>query len=224
MKNLLLLLVLSCPLWASTECQTTFTNHNSARIQFCVTANGNVLNLEGPPGWNQIDQNEGYAVCALDGSYGYWDLAGAGASGWGDPVLSQPKGANTFPFTITRQTLDGKFTLTQTFKLVSGGKSVGVTMGLVGPLSRLVRFAEVMPQTNQSGDHTSASAFVWTPSRNGLMATPTANVQVNSAIVGGGVQNPCEPSGSDGNLAILLSWVLNPVKQTPAYFEYAPMR
>ena len=218
--RILILLLLSLPAWG--QCQTTFTTHNSARISFCVTANGNILNLEGPPGWHQIDQNEGYAVCALDGSYGYWDLAGAGDSGnWGDPVLNQPKGANTFPFTITRSTADGKFTLVQTFKLVSGGKAVGVTMKLSGPQVILRRFAEVMPQANQTGDHTSTAAFVWSSSRDGLMVSPTANVNVVSGIAQGGVQNPCLLDGADGNLAIVESWVPNPAS---AYFEYAPMR
>lgn len=208
---------------ADTQCYSTVTTHNVARIQFCITRNGNVIQLQGPAGWLQVADAEGYGVCPLDGSEGYYDLGGDGAGGdWDEPTITQPKGPNTFPLSISRRTSDGRYTLTQSYKLVGAGKTVGITMTLVGPLARLVRLVDIVPQSPQMADHTSATAFVWTPGRNGLLASPTVSVQVASAIVLGGIQDACRRDGAGGSNAIRLEWVLQQGQR--AYVEYSAIR
>lgn len=226
MKTLLLsaFLMVTASCFGSTDCQSTFTAHNQSQITWCVTANGNVVQLEGPPTWTQIQGVEGYGICVYQGN-SYWDLGAYGDSGnWKPSVITQPKGPNTLPLTISRATSDNQFTLTQTFKWVASGKTVAVTMTILGPAVTLVRFAEVVPHEYALlGNHTNSASFIWSEGIKGLMANATTHPQVHADIVAGGAQNPCLRNGTSG-LALLESWFMVPRKQIPAYLEYSPMR
>lgn len=224
--RLLVLLFLTPLCFASTDCQTTVTTTNASRIAFCITENGNIVNLEGPPGFVQIQGGEGYGVCPFAGGE-YYDVGVYGDSGnWNPSVITQPHGPNTFPLTISRTPADNKFTFTQTFKLVSAGKAVGVTMKFLGPVSNVIRYAEIQPQAQlpQLGSHTSTTAFVWSETEFGFMAKPTFGAGVWAGITAGGIANLCSPSGGNGNLATILKWPTSSTRASTLYFEYTPMR
>ena len=69
-------------------------------------------------GYVHIDQAEGYAVCSSKDGVSFqangFDV-NVSADGWGVGAISQPGGAGTFPLVVTRNTLDGRFQLKQTF-------------------------------------------------------------------------------------------------------------
>jgi hypothetical protein len=54
--------------------------------------------------------------------------ANIAASGWGNPAISQPNGAGTFPLIITRQSLDGVIQLKQTFTRNTADRGLDVKL------------------------------------------------------------------------------------------------
>lgn len=134
-----LLALMAIPLYAqqskplipdTTTCQSTFsTGSGLTYLSFCVTANGNVLLLTSPQGYQMFGGGEGYSLCDSGTSNLYWDYAAYGDNAaWGAPVVTQPKGANTFPLTIKRTTVDGIFTLTQKFTWNTAEHIVAISM------------------------------------------------------------------------------------------------
>ncbi|HEX8651170.1 MAG TPA: hypothetical protein VF708_10040 [Pyrinomonadaceae bacterium] len=109
-------------------CQSTYAvGAGATKFAFCVTQNGNVLNLESPATYI-TNYREGYVVCGTGAANAY-DSADAGA-GWGSSTITQPNGANTFPLTITRNSLDGKFQLKQVFSRDAAEFDITITMTL----------------------------------------------------------------------------------------------
>jgi hypothetical protein len=158
----------------TSTCSFTFqTGANNNFMKFCVTANGNIPQFESPQGHEHInvfDISEGYGICDLttDGSsVSYFDYSDQGDSGnWGSPsVLSQ----NTNSVKIARTTLDGNWTLTQTFTRMSGASPFAqVAMALanntaVDRVALLIRSADVDADglVNNNLDSTLDSAFGW---------------------------------------------------------------
>ena len=94
-------------------CSATF---NTALPNFCVTENGNIENFYYPAGYSQIF-TDGYGVCdfTAPSSVSYYDVGTADSGNWQASVVTEPGGANTFPFTIKRTTSDGIWTITQAF-------------------------------------------------------------------------------------------------------------
>src|SRR5450756_2466088 len=68
-----------------TECAFTFTSGvNLTSIQYCVTANGNIVQIEIPEGVPLISAaslGEGYGVCDVTSGTAYTDYGGFGDSG-----------------------------------------------------------------------------------------------------------------------------------------------
>lgn len=84
----------------------------SGNFTWCVTANGNIARLTSPRDFEHIavgNVSEGYVVCTPDGG-SYFDT-GAASSGWASPILAADPTEDGV--TITRTTLDGRFTLLQ---------------------------------------------------------------------------------------------------------------
>ena len=125
---------------ATTDCTYTFTSGGTATVkylQYCVTANGNIVEFQSPLGTEHIrvgTVGDGYALCDLSaatGEVGYHDYAGFGdvdtGTGWGAPTLLSQ---TTTAVKIARSTADGLFTLTQTFTQSPSDASVKVAMAI----------------------------------------------------------------------------------------------
>jgi hypothetical protein len=84
-------------------------------MNLCLSDHGNVVRFESPAGIQQIaGGEEGYILCDATTGTVYHDT-GTVEDGFGPPTIIQPNGVNSFPFTVVRTTLDGQFTLSQTF-------------------------------------------------------------------------------------------------------------
>jgi hypothetical protein len=163
---------------ATSTCAYTFTSSATATrqyLQYCVTVNGNIVEFQSPAGVEDIRAGlftEGYAICDFTSNLGYHDYADYGDSdtgpGWGAPVLNTLSGTTV---KITRNTLDGIWTLTQTFVQNAPDSSVKVTMALHNntAVSRFVWLTRVVDIDADStfpniADGTFNSAFGYTSS------------------------------------------------------------
>lgn len=129
-----LLSVLTATGWADSTCFSTYTNGSGDNaMNFCISRHGNILNFESPAFTTQLIDEEGYAVasgCGTPEAITRGGDAGRFEGGFGESTISQPNGANTFPLTITRDTTDGVFRLTQTFSRDTLEKDITATMTL----------------------------------------------------------------------------------------------
>jgi hypothetical protein len=154
----------------STTCAFTFPDARKGLINFCVTANGNIAQLEIPtsiPMVSQANHAEGYGICDDSTNVAYSDFGGLGDSGnWGaSTVLSHT--ANSVK--IARTTKDALWTLTQTITRTSGAlTSAKVSMALTNNsgTSRtaiLIRYADVDAAgvAGNNLDATQNSAMAW---------------------------------------------------------------
>ena len=125
------------------------TGAGNTFLQFCVTVNGNIVQIESPQGVPLIssDHGEGYGFCDLATETSYHDYASFGDSGNMQPAITLSHTAKSVK--IARTTSDGMWTLTQTISLINGiSPSVRITMALKNntPGARtaaLVRYADV---------------------------------------------------------------------------------
>ncbi len=97
------------------QCSFTFTSGNFLTfLQYCVTANGNVIQFETPEDTLLIaakDLGEGYGICDATTHVSYSDYGGLGDSGNWNParvVTHTPTSVK-----IVRKTSDGVWTLTR---------------------------------------------------------------------------------------------------------------
>jgi hypothetical protein len=124
---------------ADTACFSTHTFGSGATLmKICISQHGNLVQFESPateehirvsqviPG--TLGVGEGYVVCSVE-SFPSWD-AGSSEFGFGPSTITQPKGPNTFPLTIVRDTTDGDFRLEQIFSQDTTEKEVAITMRL----------------------------------------------------------------------------------------------
>ena len=153
------------------QCSFTFTSGNSLTfLQYCVTANGNIIQFETPEDTLLIaakDLGEGYGICDATTHVSYSDFGGLGDSGNWNPA----RVVNHTPTSvkIARTTADGIWTLTQTITQVAGSSpSAKIVMALKNnsPDSReafLLRYADVDAdgELTNSFDATLNSAFGW---------------------------------------------------------------
>jgi hypothetical protein len=143
-------------------------------ISFCITANGNVLQIATPDGRPQIaDGYEGYGICNETPAQAYDDWGPWGNSGnWGAvSVLSQ----NATSVKMARTTADGIWTLTQTFTIVPSTPSAKIVMALKNNTSAarvayLVRYGDIDADYRNYGNllnnfsATTSSALAWNSS------------------------------------------------------------
>jgi hypothetical protein len=121
---------------------------NNTYLRFCVTSTGNIPEIETPRGRVQIsfDRHEGYGICNETPIVVYYDYGQFGDSGnWGDATVVSQTAKSV---KIARTTIDGIWTLTQTFSLVPATPSVKVVMALknntAAPrVAYLVRHADI---------------------------------------------------------------------------------
>jgi len=128
-------------------CAFTFTSGaNNTFLQYCVTANGNVINIVTPADQFHLSSREGYGFCDINSNAEYFDYSDAGAStNWGTAVVLSHSATKV---KIARTTSDGIWTLTQTITQVAPTSSVKISMTLknntaVSREVQLSRFADI---------------------------------------------------------------------------------
>lgn len=159
----------------STGCFSTHTAGSGPKyIKICISTHGNLSRFETAGNRIYINGGEGYVVCANSGStlYSAHD-AGIAESNWGNPVITQPKGANTFPLTITRKTANNWLELAQTYALDAAEYDVTITMTLKNISGKTLTDVEISRYADwdifpgSDDDHTftsDSSVFAWTHS------------------------------------------------------------
>jgi hypothetical protein len=202
--------------FSTSTCSFTFTSGaNDTFLKYCVTANGNITQLETPLGQEHIavgDFGEGYGFCDVHSGTAYGDYADAGDSGnWGTATVLTH---NATTVKIVRSTSDGIWTLTQTITQVASTSSVKIGMTLKNNTTvdrpvTLLRYADV----DAAGfllnnlDGTVNSAFAWNSLGNdgpfGLMlqnvgTSPFDRFGYAQNFSGGA--NPCHISEAQGPL------------------------
>ncbi|MBI3477697.1 MAG: hypothetical protein HY010_18340 [Acidobacteria bacterium] len=206
---------------ATGACSFTFTSGtNLSFLKYCVTANGNITQLETPEGQEHINvgpdgiNGEGYGICDFDANVEYDDYAEFGDTGnWNSPVVISQSAKM---LKIARTTADGAWTLTQTISQIAGGSpSVKIVMALknnakVTKTALLLRYADVDADGLFANnlDATLGSAFAWNSiSFNnpfGLVlqnvGTPQAGLLTGFVQAGPGGPSPCNIQSADGPL------------------------
>jgi hypothetical protein len=132
---------------ATDVCSFTFTSGvNNTFLKYCVTENGNVLNIQTPVSQNHVFGREGYGFCDISSNTEYFDYSDAGATSNWSPAIVVSSSATKVK--IARTTSDGIWTLTQTITQVAPTSSIKINMSLknntvVSREVQLVRFADV---------------------------------------------------------------------------------
>ena len=148
---------------------------NNTYFRFCVSATGNIPEIETPQGRAQVsfDRHEGYGLCNESPAVAYYDYGQFGDSGnWGTATVVSQTAQSV---KIARTTADGIWTLTQTFTLIPATPSVKVVMALknntAAPrVAYLVRYADIDADWNNTGvdqnnlTATTGGAFAWNAS------------------------------------------------------------
>jgi len=159
--------------FATTACSFNFTSGaNNTFLQYCVSVNGNIVQLQTPSGHFQIGSSsdgEGYGVCDVTGgNTSYNDYGTSATSNWNPATLVSQTGTSV---KIARSTSDGIWTLTQTITQVSASSSIKVVMALknntaVARNAYALRYADVdadgRPTNNLDGTHNTAIAWTST--------------------------------------------------------------
>jgi len=128
-------------------CSFTFTSGaNNTFLQYCVTANGNVLDVVTPLSQQHIFGREGYGFCDINSGTEYFDYADAGDTLNWNPATVVSHSATKVK--IARTTNDGIWTLTQTISQSAATSSIKVSMTLknntlVDREVQLSRFADI---------------------------------------------------------------------------------
>lgn len=161
---------------ATTTCAYNFStgsNNTNGYLTYCVTANGNILDISTPYGHSQLGPNgEGYGICTETPATNYTDYATIDSGNWTAATVVSHSISSV---KIARTTIDGIWTLTQTITLgpssASSPPSIRVVMALknnlaVAKVGYLVRYADVDPDDltgvyNNFYGATLNSAFGW---------------------------------------------------------------
>lgn len=167
------------PLHASTTtCSWSFaTGSGIHNLTYCVTVNGNILQIQNL-GTNLLRMNgEGYGVCDQNAPMNYSDYAVSDTGNWDSPILLSRSSSSV---KIARATADGRWKLTQTITKVPNTSSITVVMALtnnqsVSDVAYLVRFAdaEELPGFWVTGFNSVLASY-----NNGYFGLQLANVNV----------------------------------------------
>ena len=219
----------------STTCVSTYTSGTGASFfQWCVTANGNIVSLQSPESEEHIFEGtvgEGYQICDFSTLIAYTDYAGAADTGnWKASIITQPNGPNTFPLTIKRTTVDGKYTLTQKFSQLPADFTIKIATTVKNnttgsPFLYLYRFADL--DIDNAGsfstdwfDQGANAAWGYLPFQDGVMLSSGTPGLFHSASVTSVVPAHCDfPSAStpahiDGGVYLLHGFTAAPKSST----------
>jgi hypothetical protein len=134
---------------ADNTCAHQFTSGlGNTLLNYCVTANGNIPQIETPSSIQLIGpKSEGYGICNESPAQNYTDYGVSDTGNWNPSVLvSHSSGA----VKIARTTSDGNWILTQTITKNSRVPAITVVMALTNNqatdhVAYLVRFADAQP-------------------------------------------------------------------------------
>jgi hypothetical protein len=152
---------------ATTTCAYTFTSGNgNTYLSYCVTANGNIPQIETPFSHLQMGGGgEGYGICNESPAQNYTDDATSDTGNW---ALARVVSKTSTSVKIARSTSDGNWTLTQTITQVAKTSSITIVMALtnnqaVDKVAYLVRYADVNADGKASNilGETFNGAFAW---------------------------------------------------------------
>jgi hypothetical protein len=163
---------------ATTACQYSFSAGTAnSFIGFCVSPNGNIVNVETPSGHEHIAVPgatiaEGYGLCNETPAIEYHDWAGAGDSGnWGSTTVLSHSATSV---KLSRTTSDGIWTLTQTISVLGSNSSAKIVMALKNNTATnrvvyLVRYADISADGRflNNQDSTNNSAAAWNTTNSG---------------------------------------------------------
>lgn len=134
---------------ATTTCSYSFASGSgNSYLSYCVTVNGNVLEITTPAGTGQLGSDgEGYGVCNESPAQNYTDYGVSDTGNWDAAVLLSQTASSV---KIARTTSDGNWTLTQTITQVPKTSSITVVMSLknnqpIAHVAYLVRYADAVP-------------------------------------------------------------------------------
>lgn len=141
---------------ATTTCSYDFTSGSgNTYLSYCVTVNGNILEIVTPFGQSMLGTNgEGYGICDQNAPANYTDYAVSDTGNWQNAVVLSHSSTSV---KIARTTADGNWTLTQTITRIPATSSIKVVMALknnqaVSDVAYLVRFADAAPPISGSGN------------------------------------------------------------------------
>ncbi len=178
---------------------------NNTFLSYCVTVNGNVLNVVTPANQQHLTVREGYGICDINSNTEYFDYAVTGDTpNWLTPRTLSSSASKV---KIARTTSDGIWTLTQTIAQVPSSSSIKVTMTLKNntPVSRevqLSRFADIDADgtTANTVDSTINDAMIFNSvGRGGSFGLALQNVGTSPFTYLGFIRNtsaallPCTP-------------------------------
>jgi len=154
----LLLICWALPAYATTTCSYDFSSGSgNTYLSYCVTVDGNILEIQTPFGQNMMGPNgEGYGLCdqnAQSGGIDYVDYAVLDTGNWDNAIILSHSSTSV---KIARTTSDGRWTLTQTITKIPKTSSITVVMALknnqtVADVAYLVRFVDAEP--NSPGEY-----------------------------------------------------------------------
>jgi hypothetical protein len=143
------IMLMAQPAAATTNCSWDFTiGSGNTYLGYCVTVNGNILQIQTPFGQNMLGPNgEGYGICDQNAPQNYTDYGVSDTGNWQSAVVLSHSSSSV---KIARTTADGNWTLTQTITKVPATSSIKVVMALknnqlVSDVAYLVRFADAAP-------------------------------------------------------------------------------
>jgi len=147
--SFLMLICCALPARATTACSYDFTTGSgNTYLSYCVTVNGNILEIVTPFGQSMLGANgEGYGLCDQNAPLNYTDYGVSDTGNWGSATVLSHSSSS---IKIARTTADGHWTLTQTITKVPATSSIKVVMALknnqaVSDVAYLVRFADAEP-------------------------------------------------------------------------------
>ena len=169
---------------ATTTCEFTFTaGKSNAYLKYCVTANGNITQIETPFGHSHMVFAEGYGICDESPATEYHDYASGASGNWNPATLVSLTNAAV---KIARSTGDGNWTLTQTITKVPKTSSITIAMALrnnqaVDKVAYLIRYAQVIPNVSDGSPNTYLGAtvngaFAWSSNPPPLFGLQLQNV------------------------------------------------
>lgn len=149
--SFLMLICCALPTHATTTCLYDFSSGSgNTFLSYCVTVNGNILEIQTPFGQNMLGAfGEGYGICDQNvGPQNYSDYGVSDTGNWQNTIVLSHSSTSV---KIARTTADGHWTLTQTITKLP--TSIKVVMALknnqaVSDVAYLVRFADAEPSTN----------------------------------------------------------------------------
>ncbi len=131
------------------ECLGYSSGPLSTFTRYCLSVNGNIVQLDSPSGFefiNNGDLMEGYGICDVTPNVSYYDYASVDSGNWGATSVTTPSPTSA---RFVRTTSDGLWQLTQTITQIkanaAGPGSVKITMALknLSTISRNVALLRV---------------------------------------------------------------------------------